>query len=371
MRVLALTLTLLPFSVIPCPAQNKPEKKPIMVHFANWHERNAHRNSWGDANTIPLRPDDHMGYDSFDTSILREQNQEMIQHGIVPLISWWGPGSRFGDEFLDHYLTIPGPELGILYEADAGIGGRLPRNRDGWLDFNDPRVGERFEQDMHHLNDRYWSRAKYRDRWFRIDGKPVLFIWVSHAFRGSFDQVAGRIKREIPVYLIGSNFNVGPSPFPRGIRSVVRGMDAISAYGIYYPRVVRENGGQLTAGYVNRYAENWRKWMVWLRQEAPNVAFIAPFQFTFKNNRGSPELTSTHAQGEHLARTMRLLIAESACNEDPVLEMYLGVSYNEHFEGSAFEPTIQYGNRWLNIIDRYLSTESELGIPCRGPIIYR
>jgi hypothetical protein len=345
-------------------------KLPVLVHFANWHQRNVQQNTWGDANTIPLRPEDHMGYDSFDVSILKEQNQEMLRYNMVPLVSWWGPGSRAGDEFLDHYLTIPGPKIGILYEAAGGIGGRLPENRDGWIDFNDSRVVERFERDVRHLHARYWSRPKYADRWFRIDDKPVFFIWVSHAFRGPFDQIAKRLKREIPVYIIGSNFNIGPHPFPRGIQSVVRGMDALSAYGIYNPRLARETGGQLSDAYVERYKQRWREWMVWLKREAPGVKFIPPFEFTFMNNRGSPVLNSTRDQGEHLAQTMQFLVAESICNKDPVLNMYLGVSYNEHFEGSAFEPTVQYGKRWLNIIDKYLSTPSTLGISCRGPIIY-
>lgn len=369
MRWLIFTTALLP--VVPVLAQvPSPEELPVLVHYANWHQRNALQNSWGEANTIPLRPDDHMGYDSFDVRIIKEQNEEMERHHMVPLVSWWGPGARFGDDFLDHYLTLRGPKLGILYEAAGNIGGRLPENRDGWIDFNDGRVVERFERDIRHLYARYWSRPKYTDRWFRIDGKPVLFIWVSHAFRGPFDRVAKRLKQEIPLYLIGSNFNIGPTPFPRGIQSVVRGMDAISAYGIYYPRVVRETGGQLNEVYVQRYADSWRNYVAWLRREAPEVKFIPPFQFTFKNNRGSPVLHATRAQGEHLAQTIQLLMAESTCNEDPVLDIFLGVSHNEHFEGSAFEPTIQYGERWLNIIDKYLSSPSPLGVPCRGPIVY-
>jgi len=320
---------------------------PILAHFVNWFEKNLYANSWTGATTVPLRRDGRsgFGYDSRDTAVIRGQNDEMLAHGIVPLVSWWGPETIGGDTFLDLYLTIPGPRLGLLYE----VSGRLHAGEDGRFDMDDPANAQQFLDDMQHLSDRFWSQPEFADRWFRIDGRPVLFIWLSHGFTGTFEPLGAQVRERFSVYLVGSDFNLD-SHFREGLEGVVRGMDAVSAYGIYHPRLSAFTYGHLTTAYVDRYVRSYDVWVRWLQQMAPGVHFIPPLQFAFQDTRGNPRLTSTRDEAWRFAHLVRFLLQKSQACSEPVLPYVLLTSYNEHFEGSAVEPSLSYRDDWLDIL---------------------
>jgi len=345
-----------------------PERVPILAHYVNWHQKNDFMNTWGLANTVPIRRNETagFGYDSLDRAVLTEQNREMILQGIIPLVSWWGPDSRAGDAFLDAYLTLPGPRLGLLYE----VTGRLYEDPLGHFDVEDPRNVQRFLDDMQHLHDRYWSRPEFGERWFRIDDKPVLYIWLSHAFRGSFERLRAAVRERSPLFIIGSDFNID-SHFRPGLQDVVRGLDAVSAYGIYHPDLTIQTGGRISQAYLDRYATSYSAWVRWLGEHAPGVRLIAPLQFAFKDNRGNPALTSTYSQALRLSEIVRLLVQRSQSCREPVLPLILMVSYNEHFEGSSVEPTLQYQYDWFDVLARVFGTpmSTRQGVaPFPGPI---
>lgn len=320
---------------------------PILAHFVDWFQKNDYVNSWTGATTVPLRRDARtgFGYDSRDPVTLRRQNREMLAHGIVPLVSWWGPDTVGGDAFLDLYLTVPGPRLGLLYE----VTGRLTADGQAHFNLSDPRNAQRFLDDMQHLSDRYWSRPELADRWFRIDGRPVVFIWLSHAFTGSFEQLGAEVRRRFSLYLIGSDFNIS-SHFRDGLESIVRGMDAVSSYGVYHPGLTARTGGHITQAYIDHYVRSYDAWVRWLQQKAPGVNLIPPLQFAFEDTRGNPPLTSTYDEAWRFAHLVRFLIERSGSCGEPVLPFVLLTSYNEHFEGSAVEPTLRYHDDWLGVL---------------------
>lgn len=336
-------------------------RTPILAHYVNWHRKSARDNSWVYASTVPVRQDAQggPGYDSLDLSILREHNKEMILHGILPIISWWGPEQRSGDEFLDTYLSLPGPQMGLLYE----VTGRLFADEQGHYNMDDQRNIDRFIGDMQHLQARYWSRPEFADRWFRLEGKPVLFIWLSHAFTGSFERIRAALATSIPLYIVGSDFNLDQH-FKAGLQSVLRGMDAVSSYGIYHPSLAIETGGQLTPEYVERYVQSYKTWVAWLKSEAPSVEFIPPVQFAFQDDRGNPVLRSTRSQALDFLQTLRVMMEESRACGEPVQPFLMLASYNEHFEGSAIEATLQYGTDWLEVLAEAFGTPVSGLRPC-------
>jgi hypothetical protein len=369
MMLAMLVLAVAPNAPTPA-ASPAPRSLPIqrLAHYCDWHVKCADGpacDSWRYASTIPSLQDGRpgIGYSSDDPRTIRAHNREMWANGITPLLSWWGPEAPAGgDAFLETYLSQWDAEApvkpGVLYE----VVGRL-KMADDVVDFADPENAERFIVDVRHLNERFWSR--HPERFYRIEGRPVLFVWLSQAFRGPFDEVVARARREVPFYLIGSEFNL-PSSFRPGLETVVRGMDALSAYGIYSPPLAVRHGGQMTEGYVEEYAIAAKEWSRWLSEHAPSTSLILPLQFAFDDHlvvppRNHPSIDSTPAMASKLALTAHGLIAQSQLECGNIQPSILFVSYNEHFEGTAAEPSDRYGAAWLEIL------RSAFAIPVQRP----
>ena len=336
----------------PLSALGEP-KINIFAHYCNWHIKNQNISSWRKANTIPLRYTlpGILGYDSQDKNIIAEHNAEMEANGIIPLISWWGPEIYSGDEFLRTYLSVDSNiQIGILYEVTR----RLIQNKNGKYSFDNPRNAEKFIKDITHLHKRFFTR--FPQRFHKIDDRPVVFIWLSHAFTGRFDLVAQRLREEIPVYVIGSDINTF-SYFRSDLLNIAKGMDAISAYGIYAPKLTRQSEGRLNKDYVDRYIKSLEDWAIWTKNNIPDVKLIIPIQFMFKDNRGNPELKSSPEEAIYLIRKTQDFLAKP--EYENVLRYILVVSYNEHYEGTSIEPTVEYGSFYLDL----LRTAFRDGIP--------
>ena len=323
---------------------SEESKIGIFAHYCNWHIKNQNISSWRYANTIPLRysPPGILGYDSQDKRIIAEHNAEMKANGIIPLISWWGPNTRPGDKFLRTYLSVDSDvQIGILYEVTV----RLIKNNTGRFSFDDPRNVRRFIEDITHLHETFFTR--FPQRFYKMDGRPVVFIWLSHAFKGRFDLAVQKLREKIPVYIIGSDINIY-SHFRPDLISTVRGVDAISAYGIYAPNSTRQSGGHLNRDYVDKYAKSLRDWSTWAENNVPNVKLIVPIEFMFRDNRSNPELRSTPMEASYLLSKIQEFFVKSKCGN--VLPYVLVVSYNEHYEGTSIEPTVEYGSFYLDLL---------------------
>jgi hypothetical protein len=343
-----------------------------LAHYCNWHLKcatDAACDSWRYAATLPRLRDAQpgVGYASDDPRIIRAHNRDLWANGITPLVSWWGPSAPAGgDAFLDAYLRewdARAPvRAGLLYEVTARL-----KMVNGLVDFTDTENAERFVADVRYLSERYWARQP--ERFYRIDGRPVLFIWLSHAFRGPFDEVVARVRREVPVYIIGSDFNM-PADFRPGLESVARGLDAVSAYGIYTPALATRHQAQITEADVEEYAGSAREWSRWLAEHAAGTALILPLQFAFDDHlvmppRDHPPLSSTPAIVARLAETAQGLIAGSQAGCGNILPFVLFVSYNEHFEGTAAEANDRYGDSWLETLRRTFAAPVLRPTECR------
>jgi hypothetical protein len=347
-------------------ALHAPAPIPVIVHVQNWSTKNDLRNTIAtEGLTHPLRGGG--GYSSLDPATIRSQNDEMLANGLRPANSWWAkkgePQDYAGDLFMDEYLSIPSPVQGlILYEVTA----RLKVNADGHYDFDDPENAAKFQSDMEYLYARYFSRPEYQDRFFRIDGKPAVFIWLSHGFVGNFEKASRGVAVRDKLFIIGSNFNVmGGTPEP-GDTSIIGGLDAVSAYGIYDSALAQQQArmetdrtsqfygrmvGHVDAAYGDQYEKAVGLLSLWLSRYAPTVKLILPMQFAFDNGKNFP-LTSTPAEADAFAHRVRTIIENAQKYGRNILRLVLFVSYNEHYEGSSLEPTVEYGSSFLDITRR-------------------
>jgi len=150
-----------------------------------------------------------------------------------------------------------------------------------------------------------------------------------------------------------------------GDTSIIGGLDAVSAYGIYdtglaqqtarmeTDRTVQEFYGRMVGHVDSVYVDQWEKavglWSLWMSRWTPRVDLIAPMQFAFDNGRNFP-LTSTSAEANAFAHRARTVIDNAEAYHRNIRRLVLFVSYNEHYEGSSLEPTIEYLSSFLDIV---------------------
>jgi len=353
---------------------------PVLAHYMNWATVPG---GWSTASVMPLLRDNPAGgYTSANPAIIAEHNRQMAANGIWPMMSWWGPDTYAGDRFLDQYLSVPGPPLAILYEAT----GRLLTNRqiregavtaplpmpapdravmragsgDDRFDFRQAVNANTFIADMEHLHRKYFT-GPHADRFVRIDGRPVVFVWISHAFDGPFDEAVAHARERAAFYLVGSDFAV-PFYMRSGGESVVRGYDALSAYGFYDPN---RYGLDMNQKFLTEFNAAVPQWETWLGKNAPGVRLLLPMGFAYDETlipgRRGVVFSSSYEVARKYAEDVRSLIT-APCGTSLLRIAYV-TSFNECYEGTCVEPSEEYGTGYLDIIRQVFAVERTLE-PC-------
>jgi hypothetical protein len=338
-------------------AGGRPQPPPVAtvaLHYMTWLQQK----SWALASTWPVLHDPAYplprGYDSDDPVIFRTHNRAAERYGFAWLWSWWGQGSvPGGDPTLRRYLdldpdsTVP---LLVLYEATAN----LVSDRRGFFNFNDPTNAGRFVDDVAYLDRAYWSNPRYAERFLRLDGRPVLFAWVSRNFTGAWPEAVAAARQRAPFYLVGSEFVLDVQPDGRplvrdDLAEVLAPLDAVSGYGIYDARHVPASG-HLDAGYASLYEQALRGWAELVTSLAPHARFVPPLQFAFDDHyvrpdAGNPPLESSPEEAIAVAKVARRLLDDAQAGDAryrSVLPVVFLASWNEHLEGSAVEWTDEH-----------------------------
>jgi hypothetical protein len=322
----------------------------VLAHRVSWQVSDG----WPEASVIPLlrdRPDG--GYAADNPAIIAAINGMMTANGIWPMVSWWEKDTYAGDRYLDAFLAVPGPPLAILYEAT----GRLKNNREllgipddrggSDIDFDYQPNADTFVSDMVHLHRKYFT-GPHAGRFIQVDGRPVVHIWISHAFTGAFDKAMERVRAQVPVYIIGSDFTV-PLYTREGIETVVPAMDAISSYGGYW---WDHYGLEMTEQYPREYKQAVRAWSAWMDKHAPHMTIMPPMIFNYderliKGRRGY-HFSSTPDMARQMAQAVREVIADPC--QTRVLPMTFIVSYDECYEGTCIIPSEQYGSAYQDVV---------------------
>ncbi|HSD65477.1 MAG TPA: hypothetical protein VLF95_02185 [Vicinamibacteria bacterium] len=333
----------------------EPLVATLALHYMTWLQQG----SWPSASTWPVLHDPAYplprGYDSDDPVVFRAHNRAAERHGFAWLWSWWGrEGVAGGDATLRRYLDLD-PEatvpLLILHES-TGI---LSAGRDGLFDFGDAANFRRFVDDVAYLDRVYWSSSRYAHRFLRVDGRPVLFAWVSRNFTGAWAAAVAAARREASFYLVGSEFLLDLTPDGRplvraDLAEALSPLDAVSGYGIYDPRYVPASG-RLDAAYASRYDQALRGWAEVVTTIAPHASFVPPLQFAFDDHyyrpgARNPPLRSSVEEAIAVARVTRRLLDDARAGDAryrSVLPLAFLASWNEHLEGSAVEWTDEHG----------------------------
>lgn len=161
-------------------------------------------------------------YDSRDASVIRQHLDWCKEYGInLWVCSWWGPNSREDTTIRDHIkpeLKSDDVKFALFYES--GLFGDLP-----WvIDSSKEAV---LKDDFTYIANTYFSHPNY----FRINNRPVIFIYLSRLYQGDCLDAFNRIRQSIRIlgyelFLIGDEMGSG-SPTDH-----MNFLDAVTAYSL-------------------------------------------------------------------------------------------------------------------------------------------
>lgn len=247
-------------------------------------------------------------YDSLDPAVIERQFRELEQAGVdASIVSWWGIGD-YSDRVLDALVEkAEGTEyrITVYYETP------MVKRRKG----EDAEVKLIFE-DMKSILDRHADK----DAWLKVDGKPVIVIYVAHTYPlAVWQQVKTDLKQ------------VGHEPFFLGDTFDLEALAVMDGLHTYNPvgRLVR--GEDLTALY--RHVSDG--------VHGAGKLFAATVLPGFDDRKiRTPGTLLLREKGGCYNQTWR-----AALSSDP--DWVLITSWNEWHEGSEIEPSRENGSEYL------------------------
>jgi len=175
--------------------------------------------------------------------------------------------------------------------------------------------------------------------WLRIDGKPVLIIYVSRNYEAP-DDVFGEARKRIgDIYLVGDEVFWGSSPDPN--RCLV--FDALTSYNWYQPQRFFPGSGKETC---DSFLENIRKFLGGCSLKRPYWPVAMPGYDDSSVRPEANHLPIPRLDGYLLRRSLQ---DAAAMNPDVVCV----TSFCEWYEDTQVEPAQSYGNLYLDILKEF------------------
>ncbi|PZR64028.1 MAG: hypothetical protein DLM71_04120 [Chloroflexi bacterium] len=275
-------------------------------------------------------------YDSRDPGLIASHLAWAQQYGIDFLIcSWWGPNGY--EDVTVRDLLLRSPRIGatritLLYESIARLG-----LTNGVINF-DAATQQKLIADFDYLAGTYFANPSYQ----RIDGRPVVYLYVTRIYRGAYAQAFAALRAHMlqrygyDVFLVADEVDPVGTPDPARIRV----FDAITPYTMYSD--LQRPGWPDDTGFlatVRRTYDAYRS-----AAAAEGVRFI-PGTLPGFNDRGVrlsanhyvlPRELNAAASGSSLFRAFLDLAGGYL---DPALQTLTITSFNEWHEDTQIEPT--------------------------------
>ncbi len=265
-------------------------------------------------------------YRSDDPKVIAEHIAQSVRGGIsFWAVSWWGPDQICDDNFKGAILPHPDAKklkYAMLYEST----GRFGR-------FDNPSYA-RWISDLTYLKENYFDDPRY----LKIDGRPVVFFYLSREyFRNKGHDALKEMREKLPeIYLVGDDV-FGEEYEAEWAKS----FDAVTAYDVYGQSVGRFGG---TRKAIDFLADNYKH----ARTQANSVgtAFmptVAPGYNDTAVRSGHPGRARyfTDVKDSKEGDIFRAMIRDVALpNLDPRCDNIMMVtSFNEWYEDTQIEAT--------------------------------
>jgi len=272
-------------------------------------------------------------YNSEDAFVVGKHVDWSTGHGIgFWLASWGGPGSDMQIRQIFANSLIQDVKIGILYESTARLRSKPPPNRpdEENYDLSDKANIDILTSDVSHLTDSFFVFPQY----VKSKGSPIIFFYYSRSYTGDIQHTMGLIRDTAQdngcrIFIIGDEV-FWDSPNSVSIERF-RPYDAITQYSMHPTAGL----GVTDSNYETMLDSAFAEWSS--RASDAGVKFIL---------MATPGRTTTHSPDAYLTRdrfrfARRLRIATD--HMGPELRTIMITSFNEWFEGTNVEPSVEDG----------------------------
>lgn len=309
--------------------QDEEEVPPptVGVYYYPWHGGNDfHGRKYLREHLDPVQLPVLGEYNDRDNETIK-QHLEWCEYAGIGLwvSSWWGPGKMTDKTLKDYILKhddLNDMKIALFYETSN----RIP-------DFTDV---SKVESDINYIAENYFDHPNY----FKIDGKPVLFIYLTRVLsgRGILKNTLNIMRNTatqagFEIYIVGDQvFGQPPSATDQ-----IALLDAITNYDVY-----GSSGGKMyaTQEKVNDYYKAQSGWRLKAHQVGTHfVPASAPGYNDTGVRDGHVPLSRKLSEDDEFGSLFKAMVNEALQITDPETgNLFMITSWNEWHEDTQIEP---------------------------------
>lgn len=307
-----------------------PKEMPgttVGVYYYPWHGGNDfHGKRYLREHLVPVQKPELGEYNDRDEAIIGKHLEWCEYAGIgLWVSSWWGPGKMTDVTLKDYILKHPGlneMKIALFYETSN----RIP-------DFTDVK---NVASDIDYMAETYFNHPNY----FKIDGKPVLFIYLTRVLsRNGILKNTVDIMRDaaskagFEIYLVGDQVFGNP---PSSTDQLAL-LDAVTNYDVY-----GSSGGKMyaTKEKVDNYYQTQAEWRAMAHQVGTSfIPASAPGYNDTGVRDGHVPLSRKLSENDEFGSLFQAMVNEAIKITDPETgNLFLVTSWNEWHEDTQIEP---------------------------------
>jgi hypothetical protein len=190
------------------------------------------------------------------------------------------------------------------------------------------------------------KQAMQQDCWLKINGRPVLMIYVTRAYRGNVDNIFRRVRNALgDVFIVADQLFWEPLPYETAIR-----YDALTAYNMYQTKRFSAASPEETC---ESYLASSLKQMKYYAKMCSDYgiplwgnAMPGYDDSGVRPDRQHPPIP--RQEGDFFKRSLADALGVSNARQALMV-----TSWNEVYEDSQIEPCISYGDRYLKILAEF------------------
>ncbi len=335
-----------------CGDRPPPPRYLVGAYYYLWYPRHFRKERYLRRVLDPAQTPVLGLYSSREPETVERQIAWCSRFGIDFLaVSWW-PNRPALDRVLREGLlqaeNLADIRWCIFYETqDLGLD-----RASGTIIWTEERIG-RLLADLHSFADDYFPHPAY----LKIDGRPVIILYLTRNFHGSGAQVLGRVRDEmksrgVDLFIIGDEvfWRVAAAAPSRSDtpewtetpqESRIELFDAITAYNMYETRRLDHQGYGARSRYLPEVEEKYDQYRAAAGDRTVFIPNLIPGynDRPYRIRRDHYVIPRQWARGEAEGSLFAIAFDRLGLNfADPEMPIILITSFNEWIEDTAIEP---------------------------------